>query len=59
VAPVRFAEEARSMFEASREPRQLEIVDSGNHSSQLVTTAGDEVVDYTRALIVAFIEEHA
>ncbi len=59
VAPVRFAEEARSMFEASREPKQLEIVDSGNHSSQLVTTAGDEVVDHTRALIVAFIEEHA
>jgi hypothetical protein len=59
VEAVRFAEDARAMFEASSEPRQLEIVDSGRHSSELVISAGDEVVEHTRQLIVAFIEEHA
>jgi pimeloyl-ACP methyl ester carboxylesterase len=59
VESVRFADDARAMFEASPEPRQLEIVDSGAHSSELVTVAGQEVVEHTRELIVAFIEEHA
>ena len=45
--------------EASREPAQLEIVDSSSHSSNLVTSAGKDVVEHTRDLIVAFIEEHA
>jgi alpha-beta hydrolase superfamily lysophospholipase len=57
VERVRFAEDARAMFDASPAPRQLEIVDSGAHSSELVIR-GDVVV-HTRALIVAFIEEHA
>ena len=57
VASVRFADDARAMFEASPEPRQLEIVDSGAHSSELVIRG--DVVAQTRALIVAFIEEHA
>ena len=59
VESVRFADDARAMFEASDEPKQLEIVDSGVHSSGLVTTADPEVVEHTRELIVAFIEEHA
>jgi pimeloyl-ACP methyl ester carboxylesterase len=61
VESVRFAEDARAMFEASPEPRQLEIVDSGAHSSELVIRAhgDDDVVQHTRQLIVAFIEEHA
>jgi pimeloyl-ACP methyl ester carboxylesterase len=59
VGTVRFADEARSMYQASREPRQLEIVDSSSHSSVLVTSAGPDVVEHTRELIVAFIEEHA
>ena len=61
VVSVRFAEDARAMFEASPEPRQIEIVDSGAHSSELVIDAlfDREVVEHTRALIVAFIEEHA
>ena len=59
VGTVRFADEARSMFEAARQPKQLEIVDSSSHSSDLVTSAGKDVIEHTRALIVAFIEEHA
>ena len=59
VESVRFAVDARAMFEASSEPRQLEIVESGAHSSSLVTGAGEDVVEHTRALIVSFIEEHA
>jgi pimeloyl-ACP methyl ester carboxylesterase len=59
VESVRFAEDARAMFEASPEPRQLEIVDSARHSSDLLIGADPEVVEHTRELIVAFIEEHA
>jgi hypothetical protein len=51
------------------DPRQLEIVDSDRHSSDLLfdaspssTTAPAEshraVVEHTRELIIAFIEEH-
>ena len=57
VESVRFAEDARAMFEASPEPRQLEIVDSDAHSSELVIDAHPDVVEHTRELIVAFIEE--
>jgi alpha-beta hydrolase superfamily lysophospholipase len=59
VESVRFAEDAGAMFEASPEPRQLEIVDSNVHSSGLVIRARPDVVEHTRQLIVAFIEEHA
>jgi hypothetical protein len=61
VARVYFAEDARAMFEASPEPRQLEIVDSGAHSSELVGARPNaaDVITHTRQLIVAFIEEHA
>ena len=68
VDSVSFADDARAMYEASPEPRQLEIVDSDRHSSELVIGAAPgrtlqstspEIVELTRALIVAFIEEHA
>jgi alpha-beta hydrolase superfamily lysophospholipase len=59
VESVRFAEDARVMFEASPEPRQLEIVDSDRHSSDLVIGADPDVVEHTRQLIVEFIEEYA
>jgi pimeloyl-ACP methyl ester carboxylesterase len=60
VKSVRFAEDARAMFEASPEPKRLEIVDSGAHSSELVNFLFEpDVVEHTRELIVAFIEEHA
>jgi len=60
VESVRFADDARAMFEASPKPRQLEIVDSGLHSSGLVINPADpDVIEHTRQLIVAFIEEHA
>ncbi len=58
---VYFAKDARTMFEASPEPRQLEIVDFGAHSSELVGDHPQEadVIAHTRQLIVAFIDEHA
>jgi predicted alpha/beta-hydrolase family hydrolase len=59
VESVRFADDASAMFEASPEPRQLEIVDFDRHSSELVMSASPDVVEHTRELIVAFIEEHA
>jgi alpha-beta hydrolase superfamily lysophospholipase len=59
VESVRFAEDASAMFEASPEPRQLEIVDSRSHSSELVIGADPDVVEHTRQLIVAFIEGYA
>ena len=59
VESVRFADDARAMFEAASEPKQLEIVDSDRHSSQLVINADPDVIEHTRELIVAFIEEHA
>jgi pimeloyl-ACP methyl ester carboxylesterase len=67
VAAVRFADDAGAMFEASPEPKQLEIVDSAAHSSGLVSThpgvfvsdAHANVIKHTLQLIVAFIEEHA
>jgi predicted alpha/beta-hydrolase family hydrolase len=59
VESVRFADDARAMFEASPEPKQIEIVDSYLHSSSLVIGTRPDEVDHTRQLIVAFIEEHA
>jgi dienelactone hydrolase len=67
VESVSFAEDAGGMFAASSEPKQLEIVDSHRHSSELVgaypnefvSDASVDVITHTRQLIVAFIEEHA
>jgi pimeloyl-ACP methyl ester carboxylesterase len=55
---VRFADDAESMFDAAPEPKQIELVDSALHSSELVTIAHPQIVEQTQ-IIVAFIEEHA
>jgi pimeloyl-ACP methyl ester carboxylesterase len=56
---IRFAEEAERMFEAAAEPKDLLIVDSPFHSSELVTVAEDGVVDKTRKAILRFLSENA
>jgi pimeloyl-ACP methyl ester carboxylesterase len=56
IKSVRFAEDARRMFGAAEEPKQLALVDSSFHSSELVTYAEDRIVDETRALIFRFLE---
>ena len=59
IESVRFADDARTMFDATAEPRQLALVDSAFHSSGLVTTAPDDVVTETRALIFRFLEANS
>jgi pimeloyl-ACP methyl ester carboxylesterase len=54
-----FAADARSMHGAATGPAELLLVPSGLHSSQLVTHAAPEVVDQTRAAILAFIQAHS
>ena len=56
IESVRFADDARRMFEAAADPKQLAIVDSGWHSSELVTLAEDDIVTKTRALIFRFLQ---
>ncbi len=56
---IRFADEAKRMFEAAAEPKDLLIVDSHSHSSELVTVAEDGVVDQTRKAILRFLSENA
>lgn len=56
---IQFAEEAERMFEAAAEPKDLLIVDSPFHSSELVTVAEDGVVDQTRKAILRFLSENA
>ena len=56
---IQFAEEAERMFEAAAEPKDLLIVDSHFHSSDLVTVAEDGVVDQTRKAILRFLSENA
>lgn len=54
-----FAEDAQRMFEAADEPKDLLLVDSGFHSSELVTIAEDEIVEETRRAISEFFVESA
>ena len=56
---VDFAADARSMHGAATGPADLLLVPSGRHSSQLVTHAAPEVIEQTRAAILAFIEAHS
>ena len=44
------------MFDAADEPKELALIDSSFHSSGLVTSAPDEIVEETRALILRFLE---
>ncbi len=55
---VRFAKDAQRMFDAAKKPKQIVIVNSGYHSSGLVTSAEAGVVKNTTKLIVDFVEEH-
>lgn len=54
---VRFAVDAKRMFTAAREPKELALVKSSAHSSELVTQAEDHIVEETRALLLQFIEK--
>jgi hypothetical protein len=47
------------MFAAAEEPKELALVDSSLHSSELVTTAPDHIVKETRALIFRFLEANS
>jgi pimeloyl-ACP methyl ester carboxylesterase len=59
IESVRFAEDARRMFAAAEQPKQLALADSSFHSSYLVTTAPDHVVKETSALIFRFLEANS
>ena len=59
IESVRFAEDARRMFAAAGQPKQLGLVDSSFHSSDLVTTAPDRVVKETSALIFRFLKANS
>ncbi len=60
VKRVSFAADARRMFAAAEEPKELVLVDSSSHSSELVT--GPTVFDFvkqTRAVVFQFLSEHS
>lgn len=59
IESVRFAADARRMFAAAEQPKQLALVDSSSHSSNLVTTDLDDIVKETRALIFRFLETNS
>jgi pimeloyl-ACP methyl ester carboxylesterase len=54
-----FADDAQRMFDAAREPKDVLLVDSRFHSSELVTLAEDEVVEETRGAISEFLTKSA
>lgn len=54
-----FAEDAQRMFEAAGKPKDLLLVESAFHSSELVTLAEDKVVEETRRAISEFLVESA
>jgi pimeloyl-ACP methyl ester carboxylesterase len=59
VKRVRFAVDAQRMYDASEEPKELLLVDSLFHSSELVTTAlPAEVVPQTRSAVFRFLRTH-
>ncbi len=59
IESVRFGEDARRMFAAAEGPKELALVDSSLHSSELVTTAPDDIVKKTSALIFRFLEANS
>ena len=59
IESVRFAEDARRMFAAAEQPKQLALVDSSFHSSGLVTNAPDDVVKETSAQIFRFLKANS
>jgi pimeloyl-ACP methyl ester carboxylesterase len=59
VTSVRFAADARRMFGAAEEPKELVLVDSSYHSSELVTTAEADIVRQTRSAVFRFLSENS
>jgi pimeloyl-ACP methyl ester carboxylesterase len=59
VKSVRFAADARRMFDAAEEPKELALVDSSFHSSELVTTASADIVRQTRGALFRFLSENS
>jgi pimeloyl-ACP methyl ester carboxylesterase len=59
IESVRFAEDARRMFAAAEQPKQLALVDSSFHSSDLVTNAPGSVVKETSAQIFRFLKANS
>ncbi len=59
VKSVRFAVDARRMFDAAEEPKEVVLVDSSFHSSELVTTAPPDIVRQTRRAVFRFLSENS
>jgi pimeloyl-ACP methyl ester carboxylesterase len=59
VMSVRFAADARRMFAAAKEPKELALVGSSFHSSELVTTAPAGIVRQTRGAVFRFLRENS
>jgi pimeloyl-ACP methyl ester carboxylesterase len=59
IESVRFAEDARRMFAAAEQPKQLALVDSSFHSSFLLTDAPDHIVKETSTQIFRFLEANS
>jgi pimeloyl-ACP methyl ester carboxylesterase len=59
VKSVRFAADARRMFGAAEEPKELVLVDSSHHSSELVTVAEANIVRQTRSAVFRFLSENS
>ncbi len=59
VTSVRFAADARRMFESAKDPKELVLVDSSFHSSELVTTAPGGVVRRTKAAVFRFLRTNS
>lgn len=59
VKSVRFAADARRMFEAAEEPKELVLVDSSFHSSGLVTYAPADIVRQSRGAVFRFLSENS
>lgn len=59
VSSVAFAADARRMFDAAEEPKELVLVDSPFHSSQLVTTAPADIVRQTRGAVFRFLSKNS
>ncbi len=59
VKSVRFAADARRMFDAAEKPKGLVLVDSSFHSSELVTYATADIVRQTRGAVFRFLSENS
>jgi pimeloyl-ACP methyl ester carboxylesterase len=58
VTSVRFAADARRMFDGAEEPKELALVDSSFHSSDLLTYAPADVRRQTTEVVLRFLSEN-